>query len=351
MTTCAPIDKVWEGVNGLDIGLGIVGAIGVLMAGIMGLVIALSAAAATPPTLAIAAVTLMMSCLMVINTINQARNYAFNYKLACIGENRCAIAFVHSMEMNVDGDLAINVVLAPATDQTEEKDYKNMFQAAELVYTDPGVGTRGWNFGPHENGRGDFGKGLPLLHCEIEGSYLDDWTKGLLAYLWLLFALAVAALILATTLTALGPIGWAIAGAVFLLLLLAALFAGHMLGDEEHLSGAEGDPIGISTPDPSGPVITDVGGQSVNVGDFIVMIGRHVCDTGHHGEKGDPTGRGVWDELHPVLGITKLRPTEYLKIGTTHTSGDLYDKYCESLQAFINRTAPPVVTLEHPYIG
>ena len=123
----------------------------------------------------------------------------------------------------------MNTVLAPATYDTSEPDYRAMFQPAQLVYVDPGLAVRGFSLDPtavrESASPSSFGRGaLPFFHCEVEGTKLDSWTTALIAYLWTLFALATAALVLAGIVTALGPIAWVLWIAIALLILLAALF-------------------------------------------------------------------------------------------------------------------------------
>jgi len=36
-----------------------------------------------------------------------------------------------------------------------------------------------------------------------------------------------------------------------------------------------------------------------------MLMGNHVCDTGHWNDIGNP---GCWNEIHPVVAITKLPP-------------------------------------------
>lgn len=349
--TCAPIDKVWDGVNGADLTLGVIGALGILSVGITLAVESFTAAGVTPATIQVAGVALIAACLMTISLVHKIRDYAFHYKLACLDGTRCAIAQVVSIEADADGDTALNTVLAPATNTTEVAEYQAMYQGGSLVYMDPGLATRGWHLKPTDNGvhPGTFGKGLPLFHCEIVGSYLDDWTTAFIAYLWSLVALAAAAVALATVADAAGPFGWAIWIAIAFLLLLAGWFARKGQSDE---SEAGASPVGSATPGSDGPVITDSGGTAIRQGDYIALIGLHACDTGHHGKKDDPTDRGCWDELHPVMGITKISSEQYAAAPTMHTDGDIYDRYCQALQDWVNRTGDVQnAPLEHRSLG
>lgn len=359
-TTCTTVDGVWDGVPGVDLAIGIIGAIGLVATAVWLALMAFGAASLTPASLAVAATLLAMECLTAINLLHKVRSYFFDHRLICLGDDRCAIAHVITIEDNGDGDKSMNTVLAPATYDTSEPDYRAMFQPAQLVYVDPGLAVRGFSLDPtavrESASPSSFGRGaLPFFHCEVEGTKLDSWTTALIAYLWTLFALATAALVLAGIVTALGPIAWVLWIAIALLILLAALF-GLSLGDEETGSAPAG-PIGDAIPGPAGPIITDDGGNAVNLGDFVALIGRPVCDTGHNPR--------CWDELHPVKGIAKIQESEYNLVAATHTDGDLYDRYCNALRDFVDNVGtvkqgltatdddgkPLLTCLEHPAIG
>ncbi|HWH07820.1 MAG TPA: hypothetical protein VNX21_01385 [Candidatus Thermoplasmatota archaeon] len=353
-TTCTTIDDIWDGVPGLALGLGVIGAIGLLVAGVWTLVLALSAAAITPMSLAIAAGVLMASCLAAIFLLHQVRDYFFDHRLLCLGDDACAMAHVITIEANGDGDRSLNTILAPANADTPEADYQGMFQAAELVYSDPALdadlATRGWTLVPKANRLSlnprTFGRGeLPFFHCEIEGTKLDDWTIALIAWLWGLFALGAAALAAAALATALGPIAWAIWIAVAIFVLLAAIF-GLSLSDED-TGSAPAAPIGDATPDASGVIITDTGGNAINLGDFIAMLGRPIADTAHSSE-------GVWKELHPLKAVTKIRQSEYEQVPVTRGQNDILERYCAALRGFADETGTirqGLTCLEHERIG
>jgi hypothetical protein len=227
------------------------------------------------------------------------------------------------------------------------------------VFVDPGLASRGFHLDPDAARTPLFGRGLPLFHAEIEGTYLDTLTTAVLAWLWTIFALAVAAMIAAAAATALGPIAWAIWIAIAILIILAILLGGLFgFSDDDSIDAG---PLGDATPSPSGPIITDIGGQTINRNDFVALIGRHVCDTGHN--------PGCWDELHTVTGVAKIPEADYRAIPTVHTAGDLYDRYCAALQGFVDGVGhvrqelgtgtsdgtsgdpPPVPCLEHERIG
>jgi len=204
---------------------------------------------------------------------------------------------------------------------------------------------------------------LPLFHCEIEGTFLDTVTLAAIAYLWALFALGVAAVVLGGIFTALGPIGWvvyvAIAVLVILIILLVMLLGALFGGDDT--DEVEAGPLGDALPSPTGPIITDTGGNTVHADDFVALIGRPVCDTGHN----EP----CWDELHPLKAIAKIRPEEYALVPVAHTPGDIFDRYCIALRGFVDQVGrveqelkgetpagggPPAkspLCLEHPRLG
>jgi hypothetical protein len=352
-TTCTPLAGAWDGVGGVNIGLGVVGAVMAIAAGVTAALAAFGIASLTPASMAIAAWLLATACLFAINLLNKVRDYFFDHRLVCLDGDRCAIARVEAIEDDADGDKALNTILAPAQRSTTESDYQTMFQAKTLVYVDPGLASRGWHLEPKDNRKGSnpatFGEGkLPFFHCEIEGTYLDDWTSALLAYFWLLEAIAIAAFALAIAALALGPIAWAIWIAIAILVFLLALLGLHFAGGSPDTGSTPAGPVGSSTPSPSGPVITDSGGNTISVGDFIALRGRHVCDTGHH------DAGGCWDELHPVLAVTKIPQSDYDLAPVDHVAGDIYDKYCDALQGFLGEKGQieqGLTYLEHPRVG
>jgi hypothetical protein len=190
-----------------------------------------------------------------------------------------------------------------------------------------------------------FGHGkLPFFHCEIEGTKLDDWTIALIAYLWTLVGLAATAFALAAAGAALGPISWAIWIAIALFIFLASLF-GLSLGDDP-AGSAPAAPVGNAVPGPAGPIITDAGGNAINVGDLVAMIGYHITDSGHN--------PGCWNELHPLKGIAKITQREYNSVGIAHAPDDIYDKYCAALKDFVTnvgKISQTLTHLEHKRVG
>jgi hypothetical protein len=348
---CAPISAAQSTVGGVDLGLGIIGLLGVVAAGLTTAAAALTFAAATPATLAVAAVALSVACLFAINLINKAMDVLFHYKLACIDGERCAIGQVMNIEKNPDGDTTFDIKVAPIQANTTPAEFAGSFQGSTLVFSDPGAGSRGWVFKP-ESGAGFLpGTQLPLFHCEIEGSYLNDWLTALLALAWSLLALAAAAFALAVTLTAIDAIpiiGWLIFVLMAIIALLAGLLGAHMGGDAESISSTD--------PDVTGPIMTDSANQTVSVGDFIVLTGMHVLDCGHAEDKNDDgSPKGTWCEIHPVRAITKISKQSYDAYSATPDNA-IIDRYCDALKEFVGTaknalTATAEQPLEHPRIG
>lgn len=325
-TNCTTVAGVWDGVPGVDMAIGIVGLVGLVVAPVLLAIGALSAAGITPATMIIAASILEFACLFAINLLNKVRDYFFDHRLVCLDGDRCAIGQVNSIENDGDGDKSMNLVLAPATSATTLPDFKSWFQPSSLLWVDPGLASRGFHLDPAKVRTPLFGTGLPFLHAEIEGTYLDTLTTAVLAWLWTIFAIAVAAMIAAAAALALGPFGWAIWIAIAILVFLAFLLS-RLFGEDDTDSTGAG-PLGSATPSPGGPIITDVGGQTVNKDDFVVVMGRHVCDTGHNPP--------AWDELHTVTGIAKIQEREYRDAPAAHVAGDIYDQYCDALHHFVD---------------
>lgn len=325
-TTCATVAGVWDGVPGVDLALGIIGVIGLIVAPVALAIAALSAAGLTPASMLIAASALEFACLFAINLLHKVRDYIFDHRLICLDGDRCALGQVITIEDNGDGDKSMNVVLAPATATTTPAEYQGWFQPSSLIFMDPGLASRGFHLDPAKARTPLFGAGLPFLHSEIEGTYFDTLTTAVLAWLWTIFAIAVAAMIAAGAALALGPFAWAIWIAVAILIILALLLIGLFGGGDD--DSIDAGPLGDATPTPAGPIITDVGGHTINRNDFVALIGRHVTDTGHNPP--------AWDELHTVTGVAKIPESEYRAAPIAHTPGDLYDRYCEALKGFVD---------------
>ena len=353
-TTCKPIADVETGIGWMT-----------YVGGIAAVVVAVAAAAATalaplnvaflsgnPVTVRIAAGVAIASLLGLIATLTHIRNYFFDGRLGCIAEEECALGRVWVIEEDADGDRALNLILAPANDATTEAEYSSMWQAKQLVFHDPGVATAdsSWQHKPsamrlgvEPTGQGTFK--LPYFHCEIEGTFFDDWTSALLTYMWILVGYATAILALAIVGTVLGPLGWILLGAVALLLLLAALF-GWLPGQDDAFI-TEAGPIGTANPGPNGPIVTDSGGSTIAVGDFIVILGRHVVDTGH-------ADKGCWNELHPVRAIAKVREADYNRVDESPDGQAAVKAFCKALSDFRDPTGTikqKLTCLEHPAIG
>lgn len=364
--TCTPIAGAKSSIGGVNLALGIIGLIGFLFAGIATAVTAIGVTAAVPPLLAVAAVALIMSCLMLINLINQVLLVLFHFKLACIDGERCLIGKVVAIEKNPDGDTTFNMQLAPIDATTTPAEFQTSFQGKSLVFSDPGAATRGWVFKP-ESGAGVVdARPIPLLHCEIEGSYMNDWLTALLALLWTIFAFASTLFALAVTLTAIEMIpviGWIIAAVIALLALLAAIFGIDFgVSDTTGVDSANPDvPVSEQPPGTTGPVLTDAANNKVAAGDIVVLTGLHILDCGHAEDKNDDgSPKGTWCEIHPVRAIGKTTQQWYddYSAATTATPQDntILDRYCDALKAFVATrgvalTATARQPLEHPRIG
>ncbi len=353
-TTCRPIAEVWTGVGWFTYVGGITAAVAAV-AGAVAISLALlktSLLTANPVTIGIAAGALLAGVLGAIATLTHIRNYFFDHKLGCITEQECALGQVWIIEDNADGDLSLNLILAPARDVTTLDQYRVMWQSAKLVFHDPGVATADpeWTHKPGEVRLGvePTGQGpnrLPYFHCEIEGTFFDDWTSAVIAYMWVLAGLATALLALAIAGTVAGPLGWIVVAALALLVLLALVLG---LGpSEDDLLTAEADPIGTAIPGEAGPIVTDTGGNRVSVGDYVVVSGRHVVDTGH-------SNVGCWNEFHPLRAIAKVTSNEYAAVNGTAASHALVDRYCKALRDFTDKTGTVkqgLTCLEHPRLG
>lgn len=353
-TTCRPMHEVWTGVGGWAIAGGIVAAVGAIGAAVAIALALLHVSFLTlnPVTIGIAAGVLIASLLGLIAELTHIRNYFFDGKLGCIAEEECGLGQVWIIEDNSDGDVSLNLILAPARDTTTLAEYRGMFQADRLVFRDPGVATAdpAWEHKPDamrlgNEPTGQFTAKLPYFHCEIEGTFFDDWSSALLAYMWVLVGFATALLALAIAGTVSGPIGWIVVAAVALLVLLALAF-GLLPGQDDEFT-TDASPVGTATPGPGGPIVTDSGGTSISVGDFVVVLGRHVVDTGHHDE-------GCWNELHPLRAVAKVTSDDYNSVVDTPDGRAILDRYCRALSDFRDPTGTIRQELkcsEHPAVG
>jgi hypothetical protein len=352
-TTCQPIGDVWTDV-GWGKSLGGIAALTGFLAGVATALALLNVAflSLNPVTIGIAAGVLIASLLALIASLTHIRNYFFDHRLGCIAEEECALGRVWIIEENADGDRSLNLVLAPAADSTTEAEYRTMWQAEKLVFRDPGVATAdsSWQHKPgavrlgvEPTGQGTFK--LPYFHCEIEGTFFDDWSSALLAYMWALVGYATAILALAIAGTVSGPLGWILVGLLALLMLLA-LALGLLPGDDDVFTTGAG-PIGTSNPGPTGPIVTDSGGSTIAVGDFIVILGRHVVDTGHAED-------GCWNELHPVRAIAKVTGRDYERVDNSPDGRATVQAFCKALSDFRDPTGTikqKLTCLEHPAVG
>src|SRR5262249_27648285 len=160
---------------------------------------------------------------------------------------------VISLEQCGDGDTALNLLLAPVFDPSlpsgfadlitgnppvtlplenlsTPDEYQSYVQPAELIYDPGALATRGWNNVPLANGTIPASVNwLPLFHCEIVGSFLNDWTLALIA--WLIAVIAAAAALITAETALIAAAGAVAAGAtalgitlVVLVILLGVLF-------------------------------------------------------------------------------------------------------------------------------
>ncbi len=374
-TTCKPVNdidpfEVWTAETILALISGIILAIIALIAIFTG-------ALANPIALAIAAGALSVAAIAASVKVYNVKEYFLHGRLVCIADKVCAIGRVFSLEDDADGDQSLNLVLAPATEDHSEDEYRQMFQSANLIYPDPGVeAVHGWDHDPHSNTKwlreagdhqnADFAVGfqdppLPLFHCEIEGTALVDYLDRIFAWLILVAAIAAGIAIAAAVLGALGPIGWIILG---VLILLTIIF-GTLLDTEDDLTDsvpAEAPEIDGALPSADGPVvIVNDDNTALRKGDIIVIMGRHVCDTAHHEDW------GCWNEIHPVKGILKINrpiPVEhgievpdlgeelYTSVSWNQNDDTIVEKYCSAVRnAFDPSFARTEATLTHKKVG
>lgn len=353
-TQCTTIGDLWDGVGFGGWFFGIFAILGIIWTIIQGALIAFSNPAvwATPVSVGIAGGILLATCIMAIGVLVHARNYFFDHRLLCINDNQCAVGKVIVIEHNADGDKSLDLLLAPATEETSAEDYQNnLWQSRDLIFHDDGsLDTRGWHLDPKRNRDESpitFGPNrLPFFHCEIEGTKLDTWIDALLAYLGVLMAIAAAAIAAAVIFTSLGPIGWVLWIAAALLLLLLAIFGIDIGLTSEDEASVDIDNLSEAVPDPMGPIVTDSSGNHIQNGDIVAIIGSHICDTGHN-----PT---CWNEIHPVKGIARLRDLKfYMNVGTD-TPSPQFIALCDALNRHVNdfgTVSQGLTHLEHPRMG
>jgi len=366
-TSCAAIGDVWEGYPTtaalavtIPAGASVAVIAGIITAYILGAFGGIAAASLSPATLIVMCSITIAALVALITFLELLIQYLFQYKLACVDGDRCAIVKILSIEHNEDSDQSMNTIVAPLSDpKTSEAEYRAMWQAASLVYSDstPGVASRGWKLRPESNGAeprfGDHK--LPLFHCEIQGAANYEWIKGLIAYMVAMIIVLAGIIALAALGAALGPFYYVLLALIALLILLAILF-GIKVGTSS-TSGA-GDAtshtdIGKATPGPDGYVVTDTFGRTIKVGDHALLYGLHVIDTAHH--KPDDHD-GVWCELHPVRAIAKLDQAMYDAVSTTGPEG-VYQRLCAAMSDYVKRpigesdTGMAATPLEHERIG
>lgn len=352
-TQCTSIGDAWDGFGlGFTV-VGIIGGLGLILASVMVALSTFSTAGWSPQGLAWAGGVLLAACILAMIAAVRAGNYFFDHRLVCIEDGKCAIGKVIITEENQDGDISLDLLLGPATGSTTAAEYQFTFwQSRELIFTDHvGLPSRGWHLDPKANrvdmspvGHGD--EELPFFHCEIEGSRISNWLTAFMAWLILLMALAAAAIALGIIGTAVPVIGAIIAIAMAIFWLLAIIF-----GFDFGLAGGDApsvdvDNLGDATPTDMGPVVTDSAGNNIEKGDFVVVNGRFITDTGHN--------PGCWNEIHEIKGLAKITSSkDYFSVGIDAPS-DLFNQYCTALDNHVNNfgtVSQGLTHLENPAIG
>ncbi len=293
-----------------------------------------------------------------ISFVEAAILYLFKYKFACLDGDRCAVVHIESIVHNEDSDQSLNTILAPLSDvTTTEADYMAYWQAKTLLYSDstPPVSSRGWNFKPASNGEQPmFGNNkLPLFHCEIEGAANYEGLVALRAYMIALIIILAGIIVLAAIGAALGPFYYLILVLVAFLILFALLFAGKTALSESSDAGdaTSNTDVGDAVPGPGGFVIADSGGRTIKVGDFAVLYGQHVIDTGHHKDSD-----GTWCEIHPIKAIARIDKATYDLVSKTDPTGT-YDQLCKAMGVYVQRpisdsnAIAQAAPVEHDRIG
>lgn len=109
--------------------------------------------------------------------------------------------------------------------------------------------------------------------------------------------------------------------------------------------------IGNATPGPDGFVITDTFGKTIRVGDYALLYGLHIIDTGHHKDHD-----GVWCELHPLKAIAKIDQQMYDAVSKDSPDG-MYKQLCDAMNDYVKRPISDSYTIalsapvEHERIG
>jgi hypothetical protein len=363
--TCSPIEDVWEGYPltaalalGIPAGLSLAAIVAYIIGLIAGYWGGIALAALSPATLIVMCSVAIIALLTLIAFLEAVLQYLFKYKLACIDGDRCAVVRVESIVHNEDSDQSLNTILAPLSDtKTTEAEYKAMWQAATLLYSDtsPSVSSRGWKLLPESNNQEPmFGDNkLPLFHCEIEGKTNYEWVRALRDYMIIMIIVLAGIIVAAAVGAALGPLYYVVLALIALLILLAIIFGVKTGFSSDSGAGdaTSNTDVGNATPGPNGFVITDTFGRTIKVGDFALLYGLHVVDTGHHNE-----GGGVWCELHPIKAIAKIDQRMYDAISKTSPDG-IYARLCEAMREYIQRPIGDrnlriqAAPLEHDRIG
>jgi hypothetical protein len=322
---CASVDNIWkdQGIKkgtyyGITVGAAGLAALSAVLIIIEGIIIAITSCPWCCTAIVVEAVALVLACMVGIWMVNRFRDYFFDHKLLCIGDGSpttLVCGMVTSIEENGDGDNSLNLLVDPTTEDTTIDDFinKDVFaNARKLIKADPRENPRerkdldklGFIF--NENlAREPIGKEkIPLLHCEIQGTALDDYCKETIGYLT---ALCIwGGLVGVVGIICHIPVwGWIAIVIIGILLALLNIFKGKS-GYERVKKGVLGEKsstdLASALPEAFGGFSTP-GGYTINIGDHVAVLGLHVCDTGHYDDKDTP---GCWNEIHPISGITKL---------------------------------------------
>jgi hypothetical protein len=380
-STCASVDNIWkdhgiaEGTyHGITVGAAGVAALSALLLVIEGIILAITSCPLCCTLIVVESVSLIVACGVGIWMVNRIRDYFFDHKLLCIGDRfppTLVCGKVNSIEENGDGDNSLNLLVDPITEHTMMHDFmieKAFAYARKLIKAGPeekkDLDKLGFIF--NENlARAPIGENIPLLHCEIQGTAMDDYCKETIGYLTAL-GIWGAVMGVAGAICHIPVWGWIAMAVIGLLLAILSFFkgaSGYKRVSTGVLSEKTSTDLASALPEAFGGFSTP-GGYTINIDDHVAVLGRHVCDTGHYEE-------GCWNEIHPIDGITKLPPevgrnpqdntppndnnTPRLPPGTYHNCND----YFRALMRFVSDAAArrsggiryESIPLEHDSIG
>jgi hypothetical protein len=334
------------------------------------------------------AIALGLACATGIAMAIRARNYFYDHKLLCIGFGPVTVCGqVNSIEENGDGDNSLNLLVDPLTDITTLKDFRdeskpefkearrlilpsskesedlhklgfifNEKLAADVVVDEKKLANPVIAEKLATEGQ------VPLMHCEIQGTAVDDYTDEVIGMLTALGITAAAIAVLAAFCSY--PIVAIIIAVLTAILFFFKVFPKHERIEKGVLWKKGKTNLAEALPEAILGGVPTSGGYTINVGDHVVLMGIHVCDTGHWNDEGNP---GCWNEIHPVIAITKLPPGVGRKEpneNTPATPGMFATKefhscndYLKALGDFVSSSPSPhliagkSVPLEHDSIG